>query len=203
MALIRPNNKALSNITTLPSGITEYNLQETDLPSGTVLQVYNQHSSQAVAYSVTNANLFIATLTAKQTNSKFIVMTGISYGSPTASTNADSSDIKFVLARTINDGSRTVLEGNSNYNRSPGGLTENPWYLTDVPWSPNNSDTHAGAYDVFHRGMQYTDSPSANAGDTLKYHISMGCQGDFYFNRNRVHTAGGGSSFITVMEIAG
>ena len=47
MALIRPNNRALQNITTLPTGITEYNLGAGDLPEGSVLQVITRNGRQA------------------------------------------------------------------------------------------------------------------------------------------------------------
>ena len=200
MALTKINDRSgysvdLSNYLT--------SVSQADLPTGSVLQVYNQHSTATNSYNATSANLFTATLTAKSSNSSFIIMTGISYGSPTDSTNADSWDIAFSLRRSVNAGSDSVLAGGSNWTRTVDGSGEESWYLTDVPWSPNNGDTHIGGYDTFHRTLQYTDAPSHSAGDTVAYTIKMRCQQNFYFNGSRLASTNGSASYITVMEIAG
>jgi hypothetical protein len=58
MALIRPNNRALQDITTLPTGITEYNLGSGDLPSGSVLQVVR--TSLSTQGSTSNVSSYVA-----------------------------------------------------------------------------------------------------------------------------------------------
>jgi hypothetical protein len=90
MALIRPNNKALSNITTLPSGITEYNLQGSDLPSGTVIQV---NTGTTTTLTSTESSSFVPTamsvvITPKNVTSKILITVN---GSLYHYTNAQSA----------------------------------------------------------------------------------------------------------------
>ena len=73
MALIRANNKTIQNVTTLPSGITEYNLSAEDFPVGTVIQTIRESEGTINPANGSYTTIISQTFTTKGTNSDFVM----------------------------------------------------------------------------------------------------------------------------------
>jgi len=75
MALIRANNKTIQNVTTLPTGVTEYNLESGDLPADSIIQTLHTFGARDSGISTTS---YVAVgldlnITPKYNGSKFII----------------------------------------------------------------------------------------------------------------------------------
>jgi hypothetical protein len=155
MALIRPNNKALSNITTLPSGITEYNLQETDLPNGTVLQVQSYTFEPSGSYdnnltsdSYVDSGFGVLSITPIKSGSKiFVEMSGWAMH-----TNPDNNNKggNFRIYRSIAGGAYAPVSTNS----------QDFIYKT----SGSNWEDQSG-------NARYMDTPSYTLGQQISYKL--------------------------------
>lgn len=78
MALTRLNNRSISEVTALPSGVT---LPDgTVMPSGSVLQVkYSTYGTQVNNATATYINLTSVTITPRDLNSKFFLLANFSW----------------------------------------------------------------------------------------------------------------------------
>ena len=174
--------------------------------SGHVVQIVNTQSTTQTAGNANVIEIMNATLTTKIANSNYMIFGHISYGSPANGTNLDAYDMAFACGHKISGASSWIAVGNNtNYTRrtfDTGLGVGSSFYQTDVPFSPNNQDTHTGAYDVMNQHFQFLDTGrNYAAGTSIIYDIQLSAQGNYYINRSRSGSNGGNSS-ITIMEIA-
>ena len=174
--------------------------------SGHVVQIVNTQSTQQTAGNANVIEIMNATLTTKVANSNYMIFGHVSYGTPSSGTNLDSFDMAFACGHKISGASSwTAVGNNTNYTRrtfDTGLGVGSSFYQTDVPFSPNNSDTHTGAYDVLNQHFQFFDTArNYAAGTSIIYDIQISAQANYYINRSRSGSNGGNSS-ITIMEIA-
>jgi len=190
--------------------LTTGTLPAAQVPAGTTLQTV--HSSPSTSFGGTTGSVvkvLEVSLTTKAANSHFLVSTNIPVGSLSTEANNDGHDISLAIGYKLAsaaDSAYVDVGGNSNYNRQnftgtaigAGGA----FYQTDVPFNPNRTDSHSGAYDVMEHGTSKikTDA-SVAAGTAIKYAVYSHSQEDYYINRPRQGASNGGSMFLTVSEI--
>ena len=208
MALTKLNNAAISSVTS--AGLPTVNYDK--MPAGTILQTvqYNtRNTSLAVSSSGGVHKLYEVTLVCKATNSHFLLEAEIVFGSANTNSNMDTHDHSFAFAykgASDADSTYATVGGTTSYNRQ--GFTGTnigaggAWYQTDVPWTPNRSDTHSGGYDVFNQASSFLDTgKTQNAGVSLNWAVYGHFQSYAYINRARQGPANGGTSFFRVSEI--
>lgn len=176
MALIRANNKTIQNVTTLPTGITEYNLLGTDLPSGSVLQVVSgEYSTESDTGSTSYVDTGLqASITPSSTSSKILILVSL------ASSGAFES---------------SGTAANAAYRILKNGTTQ----VTQV-WHRVNDYGGSGVFSFSNHAINYLDSPETTSATTYKVQHKLG-NGDS--SRVQNDNGGGSKSYITLLEIAG
>tara|TARA_A100001035_G_scaffold213722_1_gene173515 strand:- start:27 stop:638 length:612 start_codon:yes stop_codon:yes gene_type:complete len=201
MALITTKAATATTVTSLTS---------TALPVGTYLQSVNW-SSGNTSY-LGNASVYKlmdVTLTTKGTNSHFLIETCVVMGSPGLDLNNDSYDISLAIGYKLTSAADSAIVsrgGRSSFTRQNFAGTSigtgGAFYQTDVPYAPNRTDTHGGAYDVLEHATSHLDtSLSLAIGTQIDYSIWIHGQSNWFFNRCRQGASNGGTSFLKVTEI--
>ena len=139
MALIRANNKTIQNVTTLPSGITEYNLLGSDLPSGSVLntQLFDVTPGSNVE-NTTNIYTTLATATYNPVSSLSTIFITTSIGFRGSKAAADARYFQRLL---INSSAVYTLQEQGIYDYGGSGL----WYHIPIVNQVNYSNTTGNA----------------------------------------------------------
>jgi len=183
-----PTTGANANKIIVPSGQTlevADSLRYEDMPVGSVLQtVYNEYIT-GVAYTSANTthDLFSATITPKIATSKILVSISVQHG-----THNVQNDFGLHLKR-----GSTRIGGRTN-DASRGGA--NSWYSGDDPLGTSSQNL----WNLFTASWQYLDSPATTSATT--YTVGLFVHNHFYINRFAGGNSGGGSSYISLQEIA-
>ena len=181
MALIRPNNRALQDITTLPTASTSSFL--TDLPSGTVLQVVHQKINGA-NYNTKSSSSFSdtdmsASITPTSTSSKIVIHLNF-----TTSTNTTSNSM--AIYRITANGTAISDTATSGVN----GIQ----FRGNVGNSNRNLDMVSGMWQ---------HEPGSTSQQTYVIQVSSVDGATVYINRWGYDASWNSNSSITLMEIAG
>jgi hypothetical protein len=209
MALIRPNNKALSNITTLPTGITEYNLQETDLPSGSIVQIvhyeepdHKAYSSGSNTYAYSDYDFFQnCTITAINANPIIRLESLIYFGT----NGVDNPYVHNRWYYNINGGSYSWFDSWEE----GGGSTE-----SDAFWGGNSvrdGDTAGGVYRTVGIPCVKQAQITCSAGTVINFKLTLQLNAYNAHRINRAHSVNASypiygsyaKSTCTLTEIAG
>ena len=198
----------ISSGATFPSNPTIELGSNATFPAGTVLQIQSVAGTQQTGSGGAVIKYMEVSLTTKSANSDFFVICNVAYASPGTSANMDPYDHSFAVAYKLASDADSAYVGklnNSSYQRRPFSGTNigsQAWYSSDVHWSPNRTDTHSGAYDVFNQSFSGLDQTlSLASGTAIKYALYVDVQDTYYLSQSRVNGGNGGSSNFTVMEI--
>jgi hypothetical protein len=151
---------------------------------GAVLQVVSAVKTDAFT---TSSSTFVdvtglaVTITPSSVSSKILVVANATMGN--ASTSTDS---RYTVVRLVRD--------STAIGSSTGGLAAGDGFAAGANLGNSNYPTKAG--------ISHLDSPSTTSATTYKIQVRQNGGSDAHINRNAANTAGG-SSDITVMEIAG
>jgi len=153
--------------------------------SGHVIQtVYNEHTTRTAYTSAdTQHDLFSAIITPKSATSKILVSISLQHG-----TSSVQNDFGLHLKR-----GSTRIGGGSN-DPSRGGA--NSWYCGDDPIGGSSANN----WNLFTASWQYLDSPATTSATT--YTVGLFVHNYFYLNRMAGGSTFGGSSYISLQEIA-
>jgi hypothetical protein len=160
MALIRPNNKALSNITTLPSGFTS-----AGLPSGTVIQVESTiYTDKMLLSNASWTDLMTVTLTPVSTTSTFLLALSVnistSYFTTAARLLRDGVLIENVNTDTAGNRTRGVV--GSNFYKSGDTTGSNDWQHFNLAGEfPDNTNALSTTTPITWKVQVYTYSTGA------------------------------------------
>ncbi len=198
MPLTKINNRSLSGQVT-----------SSQLPAGTILQTIVHSPDTKVAYSSTTAKLLQCDIVTKGLNSHFLLECSITYGQHSTDVNNDPYDTSFAFGQKLTSAADTTVTkvgGQSTNTRHSFAGTQmgigSAWYQTDVPFNPNRTDTHGGAYDTMNQQTSFLDTTRSFAiGTAVSYSVWMYCQTNFYFNRVRYSDANSGRSYLILREI--
>jgi len=191
MALIRANNKTIQNVTTLPTGVTEYNLDAGDLPSGSVLQVQSytfepsgSYDNQVTSDSYVDSGFGVLNITPIKSGSKiFVEMSGWAMHTNPGSLNRGGN---FRIYRSIAGGAYAAVSTNS----------QDFIYKT----SGSNWEDQSG-------NARYMDSPSYELGQQISYKLygrkNPNSTGTRFYHGGGHKEADYNVIIFTAMEIAG
>lgn len=174
-----PTSGANANKVLIPSS------QVLHAPGHVIQTVYNEHTT-GTAYATGNPathDLFSASITPRSATSKILVSMGITHG-----TNKTQNDFGLHLKR-----GSTRIGGRTN-DAPRGGA--NSWYSGDDPLGSANSND----WNLFIASWQYLDSPNTTSSTT--YTVGLYVHNYFYLNRFAGGNNAGGSSYISLQEIA-
>ena len=205
MALTQINTRSLSGTLTA----SQYPIASNDLPAGAILQTIVQAPATLAAYNSTTAKLLQCDLVTKGLNSHFLLECSVSYGSPSTDLNNDSHDVSFAFGQKLTSAADTTVTKvsgqptNTRHNFAGTQMTTgSAWYQTDVPFNPNRSATHGGAYDTMNQQHSFLDTTRSFAiGTAVSYSLWMYCQTNFYFNRVRYSVDNCATSYLILREI--
>jgi len=205
MALTKINTRSLSGTLTT----SQYPITSNDLPAGAILQTIIHSPATTAAYSTTTSKLLQCDIVTKGLNSHFSLECSITYGQHSTDANNDSHDTSFAFGQKLTsaaDSTVTKVSGQSTNTRHNFAGTQmttgSAWYQTDVPFNPNRSDTHSGAYDTMNQQASFLDTTRSFAiGTAVSYSVWMYCQTNFYWNRVRHSPANSGMSYLILREI--
>ena len=197
MALIRANNKTIQNVTTLPTGVTEYNLEQGDLPNGSILQVVQNTTDLTINISSTTTSFtdvgdFTLSITPLKANSKiFIRISGFAmhYNPDTSPPNHGGST---TIMRSVAGGSWTNVVG---VDRGLDGIYKN--------------SQASDSWEEHICKMTYLDTPTYTLGQQIQYRAgfrrSTKNTGAFYLNHlGGLYSNGNGLRLVAIaQEIAG
>ena len=154
------------------------------IPGHVVQTVYNEHTT-GTAYTTANSSndLFSATITPKSATSKILVSISVQHG-----THNVQNDFGLFLKR-----GSTRIGGRAN-DTTRGGA--NCWF---------SGDDYLGTaaqnlWNLFTASWQYLDSPATTSATT--YTVGAFVHNHFYLNRFAGGNNAGGSSYISLQEIA-
>ena len=153
--------------------------------AGHVIQtVYNEHIT-GTAYTSANTthDLFSAIITPKSATSKILVSISLQHG---------TSNVQNDFGLHLKRGS-TRIGGRTN-DASRGGA--NSWYSGDDPLGTASSNN----WNLFTASWQYLDSPATTSATT--YTVGLFVHNNFFLNRFAGANNAGGSSYISLQEIA-
>tara|TARA_Y100000015_G_scaffold16094_1_gene15440 strand:- start:15229 stop:15786 length:558 start_codon:yes stop_codon:yes gene_type:complete len=173
-----PTTGANANKITIPSG-------QTLSAAGHVIQtVYNENITRT-AYTSANTthDLFSATITPKIATSKILVSMSVQHG-----THNVQNDFGLHLKR-----GSTRIGGTTN-DSARGGA--NSWFCGDDYIGTASQNL----FNMFTASWQYLDSPATTSATT--YTIGLFVHNYFYLNRMAGGGSFGGSSYISLQEIA-
>lgn len=157
------------------------------IPGHVIQTVYNEHST-GTAYATGSAathDLFSASITPKSATSKILVSMSVTHG-----THITQNDFGLHLKR-----GSTRIGGRTN-DVARGGA--NTWYSGDDPIGVTG--TANLSWNLFIASWQYLDSPNTTSSTT--YTVGLYVHNYFYLNRFSGGNNAGGSSYISLQEIA-
>ena len=152
---------------------------------GKILQVVNatktdtQSTTSATYVDITGLS---ATITPASSSSKILVMVSLGHTS-----NSDGNQTAFNLLR----GSTTIIAHSSGSGQT---WSYNAWTSSEGGYGPSRN--HEG------QSITYLDSPATASAITYKVQFRIGAGGTGYINRWALNSDIGGSSSITLMEVA-
>ena len=155
------------------------------LPAGTVLQtVYNEHIT-GTAYTSAQSlhDLFSATITPTSTTSKILISMSVQHG---------PSNVQNDFGLHLKRGSTRI--GGRTGDTARGGA--NTWFCGDDYLGSASQNQ----WNLFTASWQYLDSPSTTSATT--YTVGAYVHNEFYLNRFKGADNAGGSSYISLQEIA-
>jgi hypothetical protein len=160
-------------------------LRHDDMPVGSIIQTVYTENATGTAYTSadTNHDLFSATITPKSATSKILVSMSVQHG-----TQSTQNDFGLHLKR-----GSTRIGGRTN-DSSRGG--PNSWYCGDDPIGGSSANN----WNLFTASWQYLDSPSTTSATI--YTVGLHVHNYFYLNRMAGGNTFGGSSYISLQEIA-
>ena len=154
------------------------------IPGHVVQTVYNEHiTGTAYTSANTSHDLFSATITPKSATSKILVSISIQHG-----THNVQNDFGLFLKR-----GSTRIGGRTNDSARGG---SNIWYSGDDPLG----SASAQLWNLFTASWQYLDSPATISATT--YTVGLFIHNNFFLNRFAGGNNAGGSSYISLQEIA-
>ena len=154
------------------------------IPSHVIQTVYNENITRT-AYTSANTthDLFSATITPKSATSKILVSMSVQHG---------TSNVQNDFGLHLKRGSTRIGGGTNDTAR--GGA--NSWYCGDdyIGSAAQNQ------WNMFTASWQYLDSPATTSATT--YTVGLFVHNYFYLNRMAGGATFGGSSYISLQEIA-
>jgi len=156
------------------------------IPGHVIQTVYNEHiTGTAYTSSNTSHDLFSASITPKIATSKILVSMSVTHG-----THNTQNDFGLHLKR-----GSTRIGGRTN-DVARGGA--NTWYSGDDPIGVTGGANLS--WNLFIASWQYLDSPNTTSSTT--YTVGLYVHNYFYLNRYSGGNNAGGSSYISLQEIA-
>ena len=184
MALTRLNNRSITAVTALPSGIT--------MPAGSVVQVKSTEDKGAYVWSAqsdyVDAGNLSVTITPKSSTNKIFLMLTINICHP----DSDTGHVRVMRNST------QIACGNADIGSWPATTFSSRIYSHN-----NNGDN----YNVFAYSMQFLDAPATTSSLTYKIQFWPRSSQPMSLNRSLFSTTsdlnmGRQTSTISVMEIA-